>query len=97
MPHSSPTDPADHSQPQRRSTDRKVHKQMLTVNDVAKLLHQRSRISDEQFEMVIKRGEDQAKRLNSHLRPSKTKKDIYLIWKGGSNEPAEIDPGKPPL
>ncbi|MDH3455176.1 MAG: GspE/PulE family protein, partial [Desulfuromonadales bacterium] len=51
---------------------------MLTIKDVAKLLHQRSRISDEQYEMVLKRGEAQAARLNSHLRPAQTQKDIYL-------------------
>ncbi len=64
--------------PQRRSTDRKIQKQMLTVKDVAKLLHQRSRISDEQYEMILKRGEAQAARLNSHLRPNQTQKDVYL-------------------
>ncbi len=62
----------------RRSTDRKVHKRMLTFKDVAKLLHQRSKLSDEQYEMVLERGESQAARLNSHLPPGKTKKDIYL-------------------
>jgi general secretion pathway protein E len=51
---------------------------MLTVKDVAKLLHQRSRISDEQYEMILKRGEAQAARLNSHLRPNQTQKDVYL-------------------
>ena len=66
------------SAPQRRSSDRKIQKQMLTVKDVAKLLHQRSRISDEQYEMILKRGEAQAARLNSHLRPNQTQKDVYL-------------------
>lgn len=66
------------SAPQRRSTDRKIQKQMLTVKDVAKLLHQRSRISDEQYEMILMRGEAQAARLNSHLRPNQTQKDVYL-------------------
>ncbi len=66
------------SSPQRRITDRKIQKQMLTVKDVAKLLHQRSRISDEQYEMILKRGEAQAARLNSHLRPNQTQKDVYL-------------------
>jgi general secretion pathway protein E len=51
---------------------------MLTFKDVAKLLHQRSKLSDEQYEMVLERGEVQAARLNSHLPPGKTKKDIYL-------------------
>ncbi len=64
--------------PRRRATDKVPHKSMLTIKDVAKLLHQRSRISDEQYELILKRGEAQAARLNSHLRPSQAKKDIYL-------------------
>ncbi len=68
----------DKSVPHRRSTDRKVHRNMLTIKDVAKLLHQRSRISDEQYELILKRGEAQAARLNSHLKPSQAQKDIYL-------------------
>ncbi len=68
----------DKSVPLRRATDRKVHRNMLTVKDVAKLLHQRSRISDEQYELILKRGEAQAARLNSHLKPNQTQKDIYL-------------------
>jgi general secretion pathway protein E len=63
---------------QRRTTDRKIQKRMLTVKDVARLLHQRSRISDEQYELILKRGEAQAARLNSHLRTGQTQKDIYL-------------------
>jgi len=51
---------------------------MLTIKDVARLLHQRSRISDEQYELILKRGEAQAARLNGHLRPNQAKKDIYL-------------------
>ncbi len=62
----------------RRSTDKKVHKHMLTIKDVAKLLLQRSRISDEQYELILKRGKSQAARLNSHLSPSQIKKDVYL-------------------
>ncbi len=68
----------DISEPQRRSNDRKVHRNMLTIKDVAKLLHQRSRINDEQYELILKRGEAQAARLNNHLKPSQTQKDIYL-------------------
>jgi general secretion pathway protein E len=60
------------------TTDKKTLKHMLTTKDVANLLLQRSRINDEQYEMIIKRGEVQAARLNSHLRPGQTKKDIYL-------------------
>jgi general secretion pathway protein E len=51
---------------------------MLTIKDVAKLLHQRSRINDEQYEMILKRGEAQAAKLNSHLPKNLAKKDIYL-------------------
>lgn len=51
---------------------------MLTIKDVAKLLHQRNRISDEQYELVLNRSEAQAARLNSHLPKSQTQKDIYL-------------------
>src|SRR5210317_2002367 len=66
------------SHPMRRATDRKPQKYMLAIKDVAKLLHQRSRINDEQYEMILQRGEAQAARLNSHLKPSQAKKDIYL-------------------
>ena len=52
---------------------------MLTIKDIAKLLHQRSRISDEQYEVILKRGDAQAARLNSHLPKSQaSKQDIYL-------------------
>ncbi len=68
----------DKSHPQRRATDRKLQKQMLTIKDVAKLLHQRSRIDDKQYELILKRSEVQAARLNSHLPKSLTQKDIYL-------------------
>ncbi|MCK4508892.1 MAG: type II/IV secretion system protein, partial [Desulfuromonadales bacterium] len=78
MSHADKKNQEDKSSPRRRSTDRKVHKQMLTINDVAKLLHQRSRISDEQYELILKRGEAQAARLNSHLPQSQTPKDTYL-------------------
>lgn len=64
--------------PMRRATDRKPQKHMLTIKDVAKLLHQRSRINDEQYEMILKRGEAQAAKLNSHLPKNLAKKDIYL-------------------
>jgi general secretion pathway protein E len=57
---------------------RKPHKHMLTIKDVTKLLHQRNRISDEQYELILKRGEAQAARLNSHIPPGHSKKDIYL-------------------
>lgn len=69
----------DKSPSHRRTTDRTPHRQMLTINDVAKLLHQRSRISDEQYELILARGDVQAARLNSHLPKSQAiKKDIYL-------------------
>ena len=68
----------DKAQPHRRSTDRKTHRNMLTIKDIAKLLHQRSKITDEQYELILKRGEAQAARLNSHLPPGQTQKDIYL-------------------
>ncbi len=68
----------DRPRPQRRSTDRKVQKHMLTIKDVAKLLHQRGRINDEQYELILKRSEVQAARLNSLLPKSQTQKDIYL-------------------
>ena len=68
----------DRPHPQRRATDRKIQKRMLTIKDVAKLLHQRSRINDEQYELILKRSEVQAARLNSHLPKSQTQKDIYL-------------------
>ena len=78
MSHSDKKKHDDKSQPRRRSTDRKTHRNMLTIKDIAKLLHQRSRISDEQYELILKRGEAQAARLNSHLPPGQTQKDIYL-------------------
>ncbi len=63
----------------RRATDRvPPNKYMLTIKDVAKLLHQRSRISDEQYQMILERGDAQAARLNSHLKIGKVKKDVYL-------------------
>jgi len=63
----------------RRATDRvPPNKYMLTIKDVAKLLHHRSRISDEQYQMILERGDVQAARLNSHLKPGKIKKDVYL-------------------
>jgi len=64
--------------PMRRATDRKPQKYMLTIKDVAKLLHQRSRIDDEQYEMILQRGDAQAARLNSHLPKNLAKKEIYL-------------------
>ena len=65
--------------PMNRATDRVVpNKYMLTIKDVAKLLHQRSRISDEQYQMILERGDAQAARLNSHLKIGKVKKDVYL-------------------
>ena len=78
MSHSDEKLQDDKSATHRRISDRKIQKRMLTVKDVAKLLHQRSRISDEQYELILKRGEAQAARLNSHLRSSQTQKDIYL-------------------
>jgi general secretion pathway protein E len=51
---------------------------MLKIKDVAKLLLQRSRISDEQYEIILKRGDAQAARLNSHIPKSQVKQDIYL-------------------
>ena len=66
------------SHPKRRATDKKPQKLMLTIKDVAKLLHQRSRIDDEQYEMILKRGDAQAARLNSHLPKNLAKKEIYL-------------------
>lgn len=63
----------------RRATDRiPPNKYMLTIKDVAKLLHHRSRISDEQYQVILERGDAQAARLNSHLKPGKIKKDVYL-------------------
>ena len=62
----------------RSSTNGNTHKQMLTVKDVAKLLNQRSRISDEQHKLILDRGEAQAARLNSHIPANLAKKDIYL-------------------
>ncbi len=65
--------------PMNRATDKVVpNKYMLTIKDVAKLLHQRSRLSDEQYQMVLERGDAQAARLNSHLKTGKVKKDVYL-------------------
>ena len=66
------------SHPNRRATDKKPQKLMLTIKDVAKLLHHRSRIDDEQYEMILKRGDAQAARLNSHLPKNLAKKEIYL-------------------
>jgi general secretion pathway protein E len=66
------------SHPMRRVTDKKLQKHMLTIKDVAKLLHQRSRIDDEQYEMILKRGDAQAARLNSHLPKNLVKKETYL-------------------
>ncbi|MGW8312552.1 MAG: GspE/PulE family protein [Desulfuromonadales bacterium] len=73
-----PGNPQDNSHPLRRATDRRSHKFMLTIPDVARLLHQRSRISDEQYEMILKRGDAQAARLNSQVRQGQAKKDTYL-------------------
>jgi len=71
--------PERSTQHMRRATDRiPPNKYMLTIEDVAKLLHQRSRISDEQYQMVLENGDAQAKRLNSHLKPGKIKQDVYL-------------------
>jgi len=64
--------------PMRRAADKKPQKRMLTIKDVAKLLHQRSRIDDAQYEMILKRGDAQAARLNSHLPKNLTKKEAYL-------------------
>ncbi len=64
--------------PMRRATDNKPQKYMLTIKDVAKLLLQRSRISDEQFELILTRGEAQAARLNSHIPKNQIKQGIYL-------------------
>ncbi len=65
------------SPPKRRATDKKPQKLMLTIKDVAKLLHQHSRIDDEQYEMILKRGDAQAAKLNSHLPKNQIKKEIY--------------------
>ncbi|MEN8687202.1 MAG: GspE/PulE family protein [Desulfuromonadales bacterium] len=71
--------PASPPNPMRRATDRiPPNKYMLTIKDVAKLLHHRSRISDEQYQVILERGDAQAARLNSHLKPGKIKKDVYL-------------------
>jgi general secretion pathway protein E len=71
--------PGSQPSPMRRATDRvPPNKYMLTIKDVAKLLHQRSRISDEQYQMILERGDAQAARLNSHLKLGKVKKDLYL-------------------
>ena len=78
MSHADKEHHKDKSQPHRPATDRKSQKHMLTIKDVAKLLHQRSRINDEQYEMVLNRSEVQAARLNSHIPKSQTQKDIYL-------------------
>ena len=69
--------PGSQPSPMRRATDRvPPNKYMLTIKDVAKLLHQRSRISDEQYQMILERGDAQAARLNSHLKLGKVKKDL---------------------
>ncbi len=78
MSHADKEQLKDKSQPHRRANDRKIKKHMLAIKDVAKLLHQRSRISDEQYEMLLNHSEAQAARLNSHLPKSNTQKDIYL-------------------
>ena len=78
MTHSDKNTPNEAQHAQRRASDKIPQKLMLTIKDVAKLLHQRSRINDEQYELILKRGEAQAVRLNSHLRPGQPKKDIYL-------------------
>ena len=71
--------PGSRPNPLRRATDRvPPNKYMLTIKDVAKLLHQRSRISDDQYQMILERGDAQAARLNSHLKIGKVKKDVYL-------------------
>ena len=55
--------PERSTQHMRRATDRiPPNKYMLTIKDVAKLLHQRSRISDEQYQMILERGDAQAAR-----------------------------------
>ncbi|NIQ11807.1 MAG: hypothetical protein GWO23_20130, partial [Gammaproteobacteria bacterium] len=62
----------------RRKTDApKPTKQMLTINDVARLLHHRNRISDEQYQMILEQAEAQAARLNAQLPKGKIKKDVY--------------------
>ena len=78
MSHSDKKHQKSTATPHRRATDKKAHKQMLTIKDVAKLLHQRSRIDDEQYEMILNRGKAQAARLNSHVPKNQIKKDIYL-------------------
>ena len=56
-----------------------VHRPPLNVNEVAKLLHQRGMISDEQYDLLLKRGDAQAARLNSHIKgASQSPKDVYL-------------------
>lgn len=87
MSHSDEKLHTDKPHPQRRSGGRKPHKHMLTIKDVAKLLHQRSRISDEQYELVLKRSEDQAALLNSHIPKSQAQKDIYLAERAS---PAQV-------
>jgi general secretion pathway protein E len=66
------------SHPMRRATDKKPQRHMLTIKDVAKLLHHRSRIDDGQYEMILKRGDAQAAKLNSHLPKKLAKKETYL-------------------
>ncbi len=69
------------TKPEKKTTPlsrQQSHKQTLTIKDVAKLLHHRGRIDDEQYELILKRGKAQAARLNSHLPSSQAKKDIYL-------------------
>jgi general secretion pathway protein E len=62
----------------RRKTDApKPVKQMLTIKDVARLLHHRSRIDDDQYQMVLERCEAQAARLNAHAPTAKVKKEVY--------------------
>jgi len=71
--------PGNQPKPLRRATDKvPPNKYMLTIKDVAKLLHQRSRISDDQYQMILVRGDAQSARLNSHLKLGKVKKDVYL-------------------
>lgn len=65
--------------PGRGQQSSQAHRPPLSVNEVAKLLHQRSMINDEQYAGLLKRGEGQAARLNAHLKTAvKGQKDIYL-------------------
>lgn len=61
----------------RKSDAPKPKKQMLTIHDVARLLHHHNRISDEQYQMILENGDAQAARLNAHIKGARTKKDIY--------------------